>query len=182
MIKLRSMVVNADKNGVSSTAGDDRRITLIGAVVRRCKLDELMQLVNVVKGDMSLVGPRPQVLKGGVDRYTAEEMRILTVRPGITDFASIVFSDESEILRGSSNPDALYNEIIRPWKSRLALSYVENQTLWLDVQLIFTTILALFSRRRATKSVESMLLKMNADPRLIRVASRIEPLYFYPPP
>ena len=98
MYKLRSMISGADKSGVASTAGDDLRITPIGQIVRRLKLDELVQLVNVLKGDMSLVGPRPNV-KSETELYTTYEQRLLSVRPGITDFASIVFSDEAEILK-----------------------------------------------------------------------------------
>ena len=102
MVKFRTMVVNADKIGGISTAGNDRRITRVGRFVRAYKLDELIQLWNVVKGDMSLVGPRPQV-QADARLYTEAEKRMLTVRPGITDPASIVFSDEGDILQGSQN-------------------------------------------------------------------------------
>ena len=122
MIKLRSMMVNADKIGVDSTAGDDKRITKVGRLIRRFKLDELTQMLNVSWGDMSLVGPRPNV-KREVDIYTDEEKRLLSVRPGITDFASIVFSDEGDILEGTDDPDIAYNQLIRPWKSHLVILY-----------------------------------------------------------
>jgi lipopolysaccharide/colanic/teichoic acid biosynthesis glycosyltransferase len=120
MVKLRSMVVRADKSGVDSTAGDDPRLTSVGRMIRRFKLDEIPQLWNVVKGEMSLVGPRPNVERE-TSMYTPDEKRLPSVRPGITDLSSIVFSDEGEILQGSTDPDLLYNQIIRPWKSRLGL-------------------------------------------------------------
>jgi len=99
----------------------------------------LPQLWNVLLGDMSLVGPRPNV-KRETDLYTQEEKRLLSVRPGITDIASIVFSDEGDILKDKPDPDIAYNQLIRPWKSRLGLVYVERQNLWLDIRLIFLTI------------------------------------------
>ena len=118
MVKFRSMVVNADKIGGISTAGSDRRITPIGKFVRQYKIDEIIQLWNVLIGDMSLVGPRPQV-KADADLYTGVERIMLTVRPGITDPASIVFSDEGDILKDDPDPDLRYNQIIRPWKLSL---------------------------------------------------------------
>ncbi|MBL8210458.1 MAG: sugar transferase [Bryobacterales bacterium] len=181
MVKFRSMVVNADKIGGASTASTDRRITRVGRFVRAYKLDELIQLWNVLKGDMSLVGPRPQVLADAA-LYTAEEKRMLTVRPGITDPASIVFSDEGEILKGSLDPDLLYNQIIRPWKSRLALAYIDNRSLIVDLKLIILTLLAIASKTRALQSLQSLLRSWNLDPLVLRMASRREPLLSYPPP
>ena len=145
MVKLRSMVVDADKSGVDSTSGNDMRITSIGHKIRRYKLDELIQLWNVLKGDMSLVGPRPNV-KSETILYSDVEKDLLLVRPGITDFSSIVFSDEGEILEGKENPDLAYNQLIRPWKSRLGLVYIKNQSLLLDLQLIFYTVVAILSK------------------------------------
>ena len=107
MVKLRSMVINADKSGVDSTSSSDIRITFVGHLLRRYKLDELTQLWNVLKGDMSLVGPRPNV-KRETDLYTLEERKLLIVRPGITDFASIVFYDEGEVLKDTKDPDIAY--------------------------------------------------------------------------
>lgn len=181
MIKFRSMVVNADKMGGSSTAATDRRITPVGQFVRKYKLDELIQLWNVLKGDMSLVGPRPQVLSDTA-RYTATEKRMLTVRPGITDPASIVFSDEGEILRDSSDPDLLYNQIIRPWKSRLALAYIDHCSLWTDLKLILLTLQVVASRSHALSALEALLRSWNLDPLVVRMAGRQEPLLAYPPP
>ena len=120
MVKLRSMVIGADKNEVDSTSACDERITPIGRAIRRFKLDELTQLWNVLLGSMSMVGPRPNV-KRETDLYTPLEAQLLTVKPGITDFASIVFSDEAEILKDASDPDLAYNQLIRPGKSLLGL-------------------------------------------------------------
>ena len=148
MLKLRSMSVNADRNGVDSTSADDSRITPIGHKIRRYKLDEFTQLWNVLIGDMSLVGPRPNVLSD-TNLYTDIEKGLLTVRPGITDFSSIVFSDEGDILKGMKDPDLAYNQLIRPWKSRLGLAYIKNQSLFLDFQLILYTVIAIISKQRA---------------------------------
>jgi len=181
MIKFRSMVTNADKIGGSSTAVTDRRITPVGRFVRAYKLDELMQLWNVLKGDMSLVGPRPQV-PGDAALYTDAEKRMLTVRPGITDIASIVFSDEGEILAGSPDPDLLYNQIVRPWKSRLALACIDRSSFFVDLKLVVLTAVAVVSRPTALRHVQSMLREWNLDPMVLRMAARREPLIPYPPP
>ncbi len=181
MVKLRSMVKNADKTGVSSTSVNDGRITPIGQFVRSYKLDELPQLWNVLRGDMSLVGPRPNV-KAETDLYTAEEKKLLSVRPGVTDLASIVFSDEGEILADSKNPDLDYNQRIRPWKSRLGILYVEKRSFWLDVRLVFLTAMAIVDRRKALQGVQRILDELGADPILRKVASRQEALIAYPPP
>jgi lipopolysaccharide/colanic/teichoic acid biosynthesis glycosyltransferase len=181
MVKFRSMVVNADRTGVNSTAASDSRITPVGRFVRAYKIDELVQLWNVLKGDMSLVGPRPQV-KADADLYTGEECRLLSARPGITDLASIVFSDEGDILAGNPKPDRLYNQIIRPWKSRLALLCIDRQSMWLDLRLIALTALAIVSRDTALRHVEILARELGADGLLLRMASRREPLLCYPPP
>ena len=150
MVKLRSMVVDADKSGVDSTGSDDNRITNVGYIIRRYKLDEFSQLWNVLKGDMSLVGPRPQVQRD-VALYTKKEQHLLNALPGITDFASIVFSDEGEILAGSHHPDLKYNQVIRPWKSRLGFLYVENHTFFIDIKIIILTVTAIFSRAKLSE-------------------------------
>jgi lipopolysaccharide/colanic/teichoic acid biosynthesis glycosyltransferase len=181
MVKFRSMVLNADKLGGSSTSATDRRITPVGRFVRAYKLDELIQLWNVFTGDMSLVGPRPQTVEDAAI-YTAVESRLLTVRPGITDPASIVFSDEGEILKASSDPDLRYNQVIRPWKSRLALAYIDHSGVWVDLNLIFLTIVAIFSRPTALGGLGKLLRSWDLDPLIIRMASRQEPLLEYPPP
>ena len=181
MVKFRSMVVNADKIGGSSTAATDRRITRVGQLVRAYKLDELVQLWNVLKGDMSLVGPRPQVLTDA-GLYTEAEKRMLTVRPGITDPASIVFSDEGDVLKGSANPDLRYNQIIRPWKSRLALAYIDHRNFRIDLWLIILTVVAIISRPTALHALGSLLLGWRLEPLVIRMAARQESLLAYPPP
>lgn len=181
MVKLRSMVVNADKVGVDSTSARDPRITPIGHFIRRYKLDELSQLWNVLKGDMSLVGPRPQVPRD-VAIYTEVERGLLKVKPGITDMASIVFADEGDILKDSRDPDLDYNQLIRPWKSRLGLLYIDHQSLWLDIQLIFLTALAIISRQRALKAVHKIVTRLGADEKLQSIVLRQEKLVPYPPP
>jgi len=140
------MVVDAEHIGGTSTSNNDSRITRIGRLIRALKLDEVTQLWNVLKGDMSLVGPRPNIMRGGVELYTDEEMHLLSVRPGITDYSSIVFSDEGAILASAENPDLAYNQLIRPWKSRLSLHYIQHQSFWLDIKLVLITILAIISR------------------------------------
>lgn len=182
MMKLRSMVVGADKTGVNSTAQNDMRVTRVGHLIRRFKLDELTQLLNVFVGDMSLVGPRPNTRAWGVDLYTPDEMRLLTVRPGITDFSSIVFSDEGDILKGHANADLAYNQLIRPAKSRLGLFYIDHQSIWLDIALIVLTALAIVSKPVALAGVTRILTKLNAPADLVRIAARTEPLVPMPPP
>ena len=181
MVKLRSMVVDADKTGVDSTSGNDMRITPIGHKIRRYKLDELVQLWNVLIGDMSLVGPRPNV-KTETDLYTDVEKKLLLVRPGITDFSSIVFSDEGEILEGRDDPDLAYNQLIRPWKSRLGLIYIKNQSFLLDLQLVLYTVVAIISKQKALIWVVEKLKKLNVDAETIKISKRKVSLYPFPPP
>ncbi len=181
MVKLRSMIVNADLTGVDSTSANDPRITPIGHFVRRFKLDEITQLWNVLKGDMSLVGPRPNVQRE-TKLYTDDEQRLLSVKQGITDLSSIVFSDLGDVLKDSSDPDLVYHQIVRPWKSRLSLVYVENQSLWLDIRLIFLTVVTLVSRPLALEGVNKILLELGVDKQLCQIASRQTELYAFPPP
>ena len=181
MVKLRSMVVNADKTGVDSTSADDSRITSVGRFIRKFKLDEFTQLWNVLKGDMSLVGPRPNV-KRETDLYTEEEEKLLSLRPGITDFASIVFSDENDILKDSKDPDIDYNQLIRPWKSRLCLIYVKNRSFLLDCALLLLTVFAIVSRKRALWGVNKLLIRVDAPADVIRVSRREDVLVPFPPP
>ena len=182
MVKFRSMVVRADRSGVDSTSGDDPRITSIGRFVRRFKLDELPQLWNVLKGEMSLVGPRPNVGRE-VALYTKQERALLSMRPGITDIASIVFADEAEILRGSDDPDLKYNQVIRPWKSRMGLVYVGNAgRVSLDVEIIALTVRSAINRVDTLGKVARLLGDLRAEPDLIEVALRRSPLIAAPPP
>ncbi|MFA7709780.1 MAG: sugar transferase [Candidatus Neomarinimicrobiota bacterium] len=181
MVKLRSMVVNADKSGVDSTSSSDSRITKIGYIIRKYKLDEFSQLINVFIGQMSLVGPRPQVQRD-VELYTDIEKNLLDVNPGITDFSSIIFSDEGEILKDSKNPDLDYNQLIRPWKSRLGLFYIRNRSFFIDIKIILMTIMAIVSKSKALKSVNRQLVKLGASKELIDIASRKDILVPFPPP
>ena len=171
MVKIRSMQADADRNGFSSTSNDDSRITPIGHFVRRFKIDELAQLWNVLIGEMSVVGPRPQV-QSGVDLYSSRERALLSVKPGMTDFASIVFSDEGEILAGHADPDAAYNTLIRPGKSLLGLFYVEKNSFMSDAFLVILTIVAIFSKKHALKGVRVLLKKMEAPEEILLLASR----------
>lgn len=181
MIKLRTMIINADKSGVDSTSANDNRITAVGRFIRRYKLDELTQLWNVLKGDMSLVGPRPNV-KRETDLYTPVERKLLDVKPGITDISSIVFSDEGDILKDHIDPDIAYNQLIRPGKSTLGLLYIKNQSIWLDIKLCFLTVIAVVSRERALAGVQEILKNIDAPADVISLASRQQPLVPAPPP
>jgi lipopolysaccharide/colanic/teichoic acid biosynthesis glycosyltransferase len=156
MWKLRSMRPGADRTGVCSTAADDPRITRAGAWIRRWKLDELPQLLHVVRGEMSLVGPRPQVPQDAA-RYTEAERGLLAVPPGVTDPASIVFADEAEILRGASDADGEYDRRIRPWKSRIALVSVAEGSLGHYLRVLAWTAAGALSRRRALECVAGWL-------------------------
>ncbi|MCZ2207975.1 sugar transferase, partial [Cylindrospermopsis raciborskii] len=160
---------------------NDPRITQVGHFIRRYKLDELSQLWNVLKGEMSLVGPRPNVRRE-VNLYTSTEMKLLSVKPGITDISSIVFSDLGEILRNHSDPDIAYNQLVRPWKSILSLIYIENQSFILDIKLILITVMSIFSRRLALREVTKILVNLQVDRQLIQIASRQTELYPFPPP
>ena len=146
IFKFRTMVVDAEKVGPSSTANDDPRITRSGVFLRDYKLDELPQLINVLKGDMSLVGPRPQVL-WVVDLYSKDDKAVLDVRPGIADYAFVLLPSEGEVLRGSKDPDGDYLENIHPEKMRLSLYYVRNHSFWFDMKiLVDTAVLSFFKR------------------------------------
>ncbi|MEO0423444.1 MAG: sugar transferase [Pseudomonadota bacterium] len=182
MVKMRSMVKNAAKTGVTSTSDADLRITQVGRLIRKLKLDEVTQLINVLIGDMSLVGPRPNVMKWGVELYTEEEKRLLSVRPGITDFASVVFADEGHILSRESDPDLAYNQKIRPWKSRLSLFHIDHGSLWLDIKVVLYTVVSIVSRATALRLVAGELRRLGAPEQLVEVASRRDLLTAYPPP
>ena len=175
MIKLRSMKIDADKSGVASTSNDDDRITPVGHLIRKFKFDELSQLINVFIGDMSLVGPRPQV-EQDVKLYTKKEMGLLKIRPGITDYSSIVFSDEGNILEGSDDPNRDYNNLIRPWKSRLGLFYIKNQNILIDIKLILFTVISFINKKWVLKKISNYLRKKNASEDIIELVLRISPL------
>lgn len=149
MFKFRTMYAGVDKISSSpSCADDDPRVTKLGKFLRKYKLNEIPQLINVLKGEMSFVGPRPEV-PSEVETYNDEERRILTVKPGITDYASITYHNEGEILKGSPDPHQVYREKIKPGKLRLALKYVNEQSFLVDLKILFQTFLALVKTRRS---------------------------------
>ena len=145
LLKFRSMHTDADKRGLLTVGDRDPRITKMGYILRKSKLDELPQLINVLKGDMSLVGPRPEVRKY-VDHYTEAQMRILSVRPGITDNASIRFRNETEILAKQDDPERYYIEHILQDKAALYLNYIDNRSFVGDLKMIFNTLIAIIKR------------------------------------
>ncbi|MFN4122985.1 MAG: sugar transferase [Flavobacteriales bacterium] len=143
IFKFRTMHLNADKLGLLTVGGRDSRITRAGHVLRKYKLDELPQLLNVLNGTMSLVGPRPEVRKY-VNMYDAEQHKVLSVKPGITDWASIVFRNENELLAKAANPEQFYIKEVMPEKLKLNLTYIENNNLLTDLRIILQTIRKLF--------------------------------------
>ena len=146
ILKFRTMVVNAEHLGGSATADDDPRLTRLGKLLRKYKLDELPQLWNVLKGDMSLVGPRPE-LERLVDSYSEDQKRVLDVRPGITDWASIWDIDEGATLLAQADAEAAYRAFILPVKIRLQLQYVDRRSWWEDMRILFYTMMRLFRRK-----------------------------------
>ena len=153
MLKFRTMVVDAESLGGSATAADDPRITRFGKFLRRYKLDELPQFFNVLLGDMSLVGPRPEVQKY-VTLYSREEKAILTVRPGITDWASIWNSNEAAVLEGSRDPERTYEELIRPTKLALQILYVRDRSFFVDLKILFHTAVKLIDEDWVPKELK----------------------------
>ena len=137
--KFRSMRVNSDRQGLLTIGGRDDRITKVGVFIRKYKLDELPQLFNVLRGDMSFVGPRPEVRKY-VELYTEEQKKVLTVRPGITSLSSIKYRNENEILSRSDNPEQYYIDVIMQDKLAIELDYLEQRSLLTDIKVIFQTI------------------------------------------
>lgn len=140
ILKFRTMVVDAEKLGRQITVGNDSRITKIGAFLRKYKLDELPQLINVFKGDMSLVGPRPEVPRY-VNLYSEEQKKVLDVKPGITDLASIRYRDENDLLGEAENPDEFYINTIMPDKLALNLEYINKNNIFMDIYIILKTII-----------------------------------------
>lgn len=145
LIKFRTMRPCAEQQGLLTVGAHDARITKVGYFLRKYKIDEIPQLWNVLNGEMSIVGPRPEVRKY-VDLYTPEQRRVLIVRPGLTDYASVEYVHENEILATSPTPEKTYVEEIMPAKLRLNLQYIQNQTLLGDIRLIFKTFTAIFKR------------------------------------
>jgi lipopolysaccharide/colanic/teichoic acid biosynthesis glycosyltransferase len=139
LYKFRSMIIDADKKGLLTVGGKDTRITASGYFIRKYKLDELPQLINVLSGDMSIVGPRPEVPKY-VALYNEDQKKVLDIRPGISDWASINFSNENELLSKAENPELFYISEIMPQKLAINLNYLRNRNLWVDTKIIFFTI------------------------------------------
>jgi lipopolysaccharide/colanic/teichoic acid biosynthesis glycosyltransferase len=138
------MIDNAEKMGAQITAGHDPRISKIGHLIRKTKIDELPQLINVFLGQMSLVGPRPEIASY-VEKWSQKDRDIiLSVRPGVTDYASLIYSNEQAVLGASENPDKTYLEEVMPNKLALYRKYVQEQSLWLDLRIIIATVLKLF--------------------------------------
>jgi lipopolysaccharide/colanic/teichoic acid biosynthesis glycosyltransferase len=143
IFKFRTMVQNADRVGLSLTVGEDPRVTRVGRLIRKLRFDEFSQLLNVLNGSMSLVGPRPEVRKY-VDVYTPEYMATLLVRPGITATSSIVFKDEDKLLNSGGDPEQIYVEQILPPKMALNLEYIKDITVWNDIKIMVQTVTAVF--------------------------------------
>jgi len=141
IFKFRTMIVDADKKGLQITVGRDNRITRMGALLRKTKLDELAQLINVFVGEMSFVGPRPEVPKY-VDMYTPYQRQVLLVRPGITDYASIAYRNENDMLEGAEDPERMYIDVIMPAKIELNMKYLREISPLADIRLILSTIVA----------------------------------------
>lgn len=146
IFKFRSMRVGSDKGSLVTIGGRDPRVTRSGYWIRKFKLDELPQLINVFIGDMSLVGPRPEV-RHYVDYWTPEQMHVLDVRPGITDPASIKFRNENELMEQAEDPEKYYIEVIMQEKIKLYLEYVEHHSFWGDIGLIFKTFWTIVKER-----------------------------------
>lgn len=181
MFKFRSMIVNADSNKVDSTSSNDPRITDLGNFIRKYKIDEIPNLINILTMKMSFVGPRPNV-KREVDLYTNEEDKILRARPGITDISSIVFSDEGDILQDSIDPDLDYNQLIRPWKSRLAILYTEKSSFFLDLKLMILTLYNFVDREKTLEIISKTIKNLDAPEHLVNLVLRKNKLVPTPPP
>jgi lipopolysaccharide/colanic/teichoic acid biosynthesis glycosyltransferase len=156
IVKLRSMRVSANGPGSTITSSGDPRITPIGRILRKAKMDELPQLWNVLKGDMSLVGPRPEVPEY-VRRYTSEQQQVLSVRPGLTDIASIVYRNEEELLRRNGNGEQFYCDVVMPHKLELNLEYINRMSLSYDLYLILLTLrTVLFPKARNSECCDTV--------------------------
>ena len=179
IIKLRSMRIDSHKIPTTNT---DPGITPIGKIIRKFKLDELPQIINVLKGDINIIGPRPQI-EVEAKRYTSEEKKIFNAKPGISDIASIVFSDQGDILKNSQAPYLLYAQIERPWKSRLALLYVEHASLRLDLKIMFYTFTNIFARRWTLNRLSKIVSQWSYDVEdLPEIVARRKDPYPYPVP
>ncbi len=144
LIKFRTMRPDSEKSGQITVGGRDPRITSIGYFLRKFKLDEFPQLINVLKGDMSIIGPRPEVRKY-VDLYNEEQLKVLSAKPGLSDYASIEYINENELLGQSEDPEKTYIEEVMPAKLKLNLKYIEDQSMATDIKLIFSTFGKIFN-------------------------------------
>ena len=186
LYKIRTMSVceseaKDDFSKIDSTASDDPRLTSVGRFLRKFKLDELPQILNVILGDISFVGPRPNVRRE-TDLYSSEELKLLSIKPGITDISSIVFSDLEKILAGKEDANIAYNQLVRPWKSRLGLLYIKNSSVLLDLELIILTLLSIFKREEVLERVSKIVESLGGEDKLVQVCRRKEPLSPFPPP
>lgn len=143
LFKFRTMRENSENAGLLTIGARDNRVTPVGFYLRKYKLDELPQLINVLLGDMSLVGPRPEVRKY-VDMYDSEQKKVLSVKPGITDYASIEYSSENELLAGKSDPEDFYISVVMPEKLKLNLKYIREANLFTDIKIIIRTLLKIW--------------------------------------
>lgn len=151
MYKFRTMKEFSGASGSQLTVNGDKRITNCGNVLRKTKLDEMPQLLNVIKGDMSFVGPRPEV-QHYVDKYTDHQKQVLKLKPGITDEASIQYVDESAVLSKSENPEQFYIEVVMPEKIRINLDYAKHSNLWTDIKVVFRTVFRVLNVHKADAS------------------------------
>jgi lipopolysaccharide/colanic/teichoic acid biosynthesis glycosyltransferase len=145
LLKFRTMRIDAESQGQITVGGRDPRITKVGYYLRKFKMDEFPQLLNIIAGQMSVVGPRPEVRKY-VDLYTEEQLKVLSVKPGLTDYASIIYINENEVLGAAADPDKAYVDQVMPVKLRFNLKYIKEQSFWLDIKLIFQTFGKVFKR------------------------------------
>ena len=171
--KLRTMIVDADKTGVDTTIKGDHRLLPFGEILRRYKLDELPQFWNVLTGSMSLVGPRPNVARE-VSKYSQEELRLLNIKPGLTDLSSIVFSDLAERIAGAADANQAYETMIRPTKSRLALFYVDHGNVSMDLVIVLATAISILNRPLAVRMVRWLLLRYGAPADLRSIISGVQ--------
>lgn len=181
LIKFRSMKINKIHNKIASTSDNDDRITGVGKFIRRFKIDELPQLFNILFFHMTLVGPRPNVIEE-TRMYTEAEKKLLLVKPGITDFSSIVFSDEGKILSEYKEANLAYNQLIRPWKSKLGLIYIKNKSLKLDLFIILITILSIYNREKSLNKLHKKLKLLNVEQDILDIVLRNTPLKPTSPP
>jgi lipopolysaccharide/colanic/teichoic acid biosynthesis glycosyltransferase len=180
-LKIRTMIPKASSNAVDTTVSGDPRITPVGGWIRAGKLDELPQFLHVLSGRMSMVGPRPNVPRE-VRLYTAEERGLLSVRPGITDIASIVFADLASALGNVPDPNLAYNQLVRPWKSRLGLHYARCASPGVDARIICCTVSALFARHWTLARISTLLRDTGAAEDLCQFVLRDAPLRPTAPP